>query len=92
MNRTRGLYKEISDQGIFSTDRDRRARFVQKDRGPIFLCTYRASEVNIENNTWVRGNTRFSSSNTRNKSGISKHPFFCLLYKGQSLKSDNLYR
>ena len=40
----------------------------------------------IENNTWVRGNTRFISSvehimfnanimfNTRNKSGISKHP------------------
>ena len=35
----------------------------------------------IENNTWVRGNTRFTSSvehditfNTRNKSGISKHP------------------
>jgi hypothetical protein len=23
-----------------------RARFVQKDLGPIFLCTYRASEVN----------------------------------------------
>jgi hypothetical protein len=31
--------------------------------------------------------------NTRNKSGISKHHvFFCLLYKGQSLKSDNFYR
>ena len=40
----------------------------------------------IENNTWVRGNTRFISSvehdimlnimfNTRNKSGISKHPY-----------------
>ena len=41
----------------------------------------------IENNTWVRGNTRFVSSiehdtsrvrdimfNTRDKSGISKHP------------------
>jgi hypothetical protein len=31
--------------------------------------------------------------NSRNKSGISKHPcIFCLLYKGQSLKSDNFYR
>ena len=37
--------------------------------------------LDIENNTWVRGNTRFISSvehdimfNTRNKSGISKHP------------------
>ena len=35
----------------------------------------------IENNTWVRGNARFISSvehdimfNTRNKSGITKHP------------------
>ena len=33
----------------------------------------------IENNTWARGNTRFISSvehdiNTRNRSGISKHP------------------
>jgi hypothetical protein len=31
--------------------------------------------------------------NTRNKSGISKHPcIFLLLYTGQSLKSDNFYR
>jgi hypothetical protein len=44
-NRTRGLYREISDRGLFCTDRARRARFVKKDRGPIFLCTYRASEV-----------------------------------------------
>jgi hypothetical protein len=50
----------------------------------------------IENNTWVRGNTKFISSvehdisqvsaanewdimfNTRNKSGISKHPCIIL--------------
>ena len=45
----------------------------------------------IENNTWVRGNTRFISSveddimfNTRNKLVFrSTHVFFCLLYKLQ---------
>jgi hypothetical protein len=46
INRTRGLYREISDGGLFCTDPACRARFVQKDRGLIFLCTYRASEVN----------------------------------------------
>ena len=30
----------------------RRARFVQKDRGLIFFCTYRASEVNIKFIMW----------------------------------------
>ena len=35
-----------------SSDRDRRARFVQKDRGAIFLCTYRASELNKKFITW----------------------------------------
>ena len=40
------LYREISDRGLFYADRARRTRFVQKDRGPIFLCIYRASEVN----------------------------------------------
>jgi hypothetical protein len=43
---TRGLYRDISDRGLFCTDRARRTRFVPKDRGPIFICTYRASEVN----------------------------------------------
>ena len=27
-------------------------RFVQKDRGPIFLCTYRTSEVNKKFTIW----------------------------------------
>ena len=55
----------------------------------------------IENNTWVRGNTRFISSvehdaltreiscSTREINLVfpSIHVFFCLLYKGQSLKA-----
>ena len=66
-------------------------------------------EFYIENNTWVRGNTRFISSVEHDISRVSAseiscstreinlvfpstHVFFCLLYKGQSLKSDNLYR
>ena len=28
-----GLYREISDQGLFGTDRDCRAKFVSKGRG-----------------------------------------------------------
>ena len=52
INRARGLYREISDRGLFRTDRARRVRFVQKDRGPIFLCTYRASEVNKKFIIW----------------------------------------
>ena len=42
------LYREISDRGLFYACRPSpyRTRFVQKDRGPIFLCIYRASEVN----------------------------------------------
>jgi hypothetical protein len=43
---TRGVYREISDRGLFCTDQARRARFVPKDRGPIFRCTFRASKVN----------------------------------------------
>ena len=31
---------------FFSTDQARRARFVHKDQGPIFLCKDQASEVN----------------------------------------------
>ena len=42
----RDLYREISDRGLFCTDRARRARFVQKDQGPIFLFKDQASEVN----------------------------------------------
>ena len=52
INRTRGLYREISDRGLLYTDRARRARFVQKDRGPIFLCTYRASEISKKFIIW----------------------------------------
>jgi hypothetical protein len=37
---------------FFFTDRARKARSVQKDRGPIFLCTYRASEVNKKFIIW----------------------------------------
>ena len=50
--------------------------------------------IYIENNTWVRGNTRFISCSTREINLVfpSTHVFFCLLYKGQSLKSDNFYR
>ena len=40
------LHREISDRGLFCTDRTRSARTVQKNRGTIFLCTDRASEVN----------------------------------------------
>jgi hypothetical protein len=36
------------------------------------LCNH--SSQYIENNTWVRGNTGDIMFNTRNKSGISKHP------------------
>ena len=36
----------------FCTDRARRARFVQKDRGPIFLGKDRASEVNKKFIIW----------------------------------------
>jgi hypothetical protein len=46
------LYNEISDRGLFCTDRARRARFVQKDWDQIFLCTYRASEVNKKFIIW----------------------------------------
>ena len=71
----------------------------------------------MENNTWVRGNTRFISSaehdiaimfNTRNKSGISKHPCIFSVYYinyrfstnikcpeamiGDCWKSDNFHR
>jgi hypothetical protein len=53
INRTRGLhYREISDRGLFCTDRARIARFVQKERGPIFLCTNRESEVNKKIIIW----------------------------------------
>jgi hypothetical protein len=45
----------------------------------------------IENNTWVRGNTRFISSVEHDISRVSAI-FFCLLYKGQFLKNDNFYR
>jgi hypothetical protein len=48
-------------------------------------------EYYIENNTWVLGNTRFISS-VEHLVFPSTHVFFCLLYKGQSLKSDNFYR
>jgi hypothetical protein len=48
----RGLYREISDPGLFCIDRARRARFVHKDRDPIFICTYRASEVNKKFIIW----------------------------------------
>ena len=71
-----GLYREISDQGLFGTDRDcrakfvskgrslyqkgevciKRARFVSKDRGPIFLCKYRASEVNTNYKVYYMAN------------------------------------
>jgi hypothetical protein len=46
INRARGFYREISDRDLFSTDQARRARFVHKDQGPIFLCKDQASEVN----------------------------------------------
>jgi hypothetical protein len=49
---TQGLYREISDPGLFCTDRARRVRFVQKDRGPIFICKGRASEVNKKFIIW----------------------------------------
>ena len=49
----RGLYREISDRGLFCTDRVRRARLVQKDQGPIFLCKDQASEVNKKFNYYV---------------------------------------
>jgi hypothetical protein len=46
------VYREISDPGLLCTDRARRTRFVQKDRDPIFLCAFRASEVNKKFIIW----------------------------------------
>ena len=43
---TRYVQRNIGPRSFFCTDRACRARFVQKDRGPIFLCTYQASKVN----------------------------------------------
>jgi hypothetical protein len=41
----RSVQRNIRPRSL-CTDRARRASFIQKDRGPIFLCTYRASEIN----------------------------------------------
>ena len=46
------MYREILDPGLHCTDRARRARFVQKDRDPIFLFAFRASEVNKKFIIW----------------------------------------
>ena len=46
------VYREISDPGLLCTDRARRTRFVQKDRDPIFLCAFWASEVNKKFIIW----------------------------------------
>jgi hypothetical protein len=44
-----GLYREISDQGLFSTDRDCRAKFVSKGRGLYQIKTeVRYFSVNTE--------------------------------------------
>jgi hypothetical protein len=44
-----GLYREISDQGIFGTDRDCRAKFVSKGRGLYQIKTdVRYYSVNTE--------------------------------------------
>ena len=45
-------HEVVSDRGPFCTDRARRVRFLQKGRGPIFLCTYRVSEVNKKFIIW----------------------------------------
>jgi hypothetical protein len=55
------------------------------------VSIYTVNINDIENNTWVRGNTRFISSVEHDISRVSAI-FFCLLYKGQFLKNDNFYR
>ena len=46
------LQRNIGHGGLFCTDRARTARIAQKDRGPIFLCKGRASEVNKKFIIW----------------------------------------
>jgi hypothetical protein len=46
------LLIKLLDRCLFCTDRARRARFVQKGRGPIFLCKWRTSEVNKKYIMW----------------------------------------
>jgi hypothetical protein len=43
-----GLYREISDQGLFGTDRDCRAKFVSKGRGLYQKTEVRYFSVNTE--------------------------------------------